>query len=335
MKYLLTIIAIILTFALTGCSGKKYFEPENTLKASGAVNGHKGKAVYLTRDGVTFDNKSYIAKNSAGSFVLKSGEVYLSESAGYVLTTNRGGRLSLINKKSKKVSQVVDFGVPVVSAAVKNGLLVYLLQDNTFGIYKLSTKTKLVENKAEDAFAVDARIASPIFIDNLAVVPTLDGKLLIMDMYNPENAKVIYISSESRLNNVIYLSRMGNLLVASTPNRVMTIGSAEGEFTQGISEVAISKGAIYLFTKSGEIIKVNSALEKLAYKKFKFAHFSAATAFGGRVFALDQKGSLIVMDANLKKHRIYDVGEVDKFAFVSGHKIYKDDRVISLDKLRP
>jgi len=333
MRYLLLMVAIISTFTLTGCSGKKYFEPENTAKASGAINGHKGKAVYLTRDGVTFDNNTYVGKKSAGS--LKSGEVYLGESATHLLTTNQGGRLSLVNKKSKKVSQVVDFDVPIVSAAVKNGLLVYLLQDNTFGIYKLSSKTKLVENKAEDAFAVDARIASPIFIDNLAVVPTLDGKLLIMDMYHPENAKVIYISSESRLNNVIYLSRMGNLLVASTPNRVMTIGSAEGEFTQGISEVAISKGAIYIFTKSGEIIKVDSSLKKLAYKKFKFAHFSAATAFGGRVYALDQKGSLIVMDADLKKHRIYDVGEVDKFAIVSGHKIYKDNRVISLDKLRP
>ncbi len=347
MRYLSGVISIVLLVAFTGCSGKKYFDPEQTLKASNAISGHQGKAIYLTRDGVTFDNHTYVGKKGAGKFPLKDGEIYLSENGSSILTTNQSGRLLIISKKSKKIIKKIDFQTPIVSAGIKNGLIdnwkktisikngmiVYLLQDNTFGIYKLSTETKLVENKAEDAFAVDARIAAPMFIDNLAVIPTLDGKLLIMDMNNPENAKVIYISSQSRLNNVIYLSRVGNLLVAATPNRVMTIGTAEGEFTQGISEVAISKGSIYLFTKAGEIIKMDSSLKQVAYKKFKFARFSAATAFGGKVYALDQQGSLIVIDKNLKKHRIYDVGEVEDFAFVSGRKIYKDNTVISLDKL--
>ncbi len=333
MKYLSGIFTLIILLAFTGCSGKKYFEPEQTLSASSAISKHQGKAIYLTRDGVTFDNHTYISKNNSGKFPLKEGEVYLSENSSYVLTTNQSGRLLLISKKSKKIAKTIEFQTPIVSAGIKNGLIVYLLQDNTFGIYKIATDTKLVENKAQDAFAVDTRIATPMFIDNLAVVPTLDGKLLIMDMNTPENAKVIYISSESRLNNVIYLSRVGNLLVSATPNRVMTIGTAEGEFTQGISEVAISKGFIYLFTKAGEIIKMDSSLKQIAYKKFKFAHFSVATAFGGRIYALDQQGSLIVIDSNLKKHRIYDVGEVDNFAFISAHKIYKDNTVISLDKL--
>ncbi len=332
MRYLsLAIIASMVL--LTGCSSKKYFEPKESGSASSAISGHSGKATYITRDGVTFDNHTYISKKGTSSYKLKSGEVYIGENSSYILTTNQSGKLLLIGKKSHKVAKTIEFQAPIVSANIKNGLLVYLLQDNTFGIYKISNDTKLVENKAEDAFAVDARIASPMFIDNLAVVPTLDGKLLIMDMNSPENAKVIYISSQSKLNNVIYLSRVGNLLVAATPNRVMTIGTAEGEFTQGISEVAISKGSIYLFTKAGEIIKVDSSLKQKAYKKFKFAHFSVATAFGGKVYALDQQGSLIVMDKNLKKYRIYDVGEVKEFAFVSGHKIYKDNSIISLDKL--
>ncbi len=333
MKYLSGIFTLLVLLAFSGCSGKKYFEPEQTLSASSAISKHQGEATYLTRDGVTFDNHTYISKKSSGKFPLKDGEVYLSENNSYVLSTNQSGRLLLISKKSKKISKKIEFQTPIVSASIKNGLIVYLLQDNTFGIYKVSTDTKLVENKAQDAFAVDARIATPMFIDNLAVVPTLDGKLLIMDMNNPENAKVIYISSQSRLNNVIYLSRVGNLLVSATPNRVMTIGTAEGEFTQGISEVAISKGFIYLFTKAGEIIKMDSSLKQVAYKKFKFAHFSVATAFGGKVYALDQQGSLIVIDSNLKKHRIYDVGDVESFAFVSGRKIYKDNTIISLDKL--
>ncbi len=48
---------------------------------------------------------------------------------------------------------------------------------------------------------------------------------------------------------------------------------------------------------------------------------------------MDQKGSLIVLNSALTKSRIYDVGDIDDFAFASGHKIYKDNKVISLDKL--
>jgi len=333
MKLFVWISVAVAVLLFSGCSGKKYFEPEKTFKPTGAVSGHKGKMVYLTRDGVTFDTRTYISKRGAGTLALGAGEHYLSENASYVLVTNRAGKLSVISKSSKKVVKNIPFHVPVVSAGMKSGKIVYLLQDNTFGIYKLSTSEKLIESKSDDAFAVDARIASPIFVDNLAVIPTLDGKLLIIDMQSPENAKVIYVSSKTNLNNIIYLSRMGNTLVAATPNRLMIIGSAEGEFSEGISEVAIANNAIYVFTKAGEVVKFSSSLRELARKKFKFAHFSVATAFGGRVYAMDQKGSLIILNSALTKSRIYDAGKIKDFAFVSGHKIYKDNKVISLDKL--
>ena len=204
MKLFVWVSIAIAALLFSGCSGKKYFEPKQTFKPAGAVSGHKGKAVYLTRDGVTFDTRTYIGKRGAGTLTLGADEHYLSENASYVLTANRAGKLSVISKSSKKVIKTIPFDIPVVSAGIKSGKIVYLLQDNTFGIYKLSTGKKLVESKSDNAFAVDARIASPLFVDNLAVVPTLDGKLLIIDMNSPENAKVIYVSSKTNLNNIIY-----------------------------------------------------------------------------------------------------------------------------------
>jgi len=331
MKRTLWIALALLVFS--GCGSKKYFEPTQTYSAKSAINGHKGKSVYLRRDGVTFDNRTYIGAKGRGTLLLDKGDHYLGENSTYVIVSNIEGKLSLISKSSKKRVKTIEFHVPVVSAAIKSGKIVYLLQDNTFGIYKIANDEKIIESKSDDTFAVDARIANPIFVDNLAVIPTLDGKILIVDMNNPENAKVIYVSSKTNLNNLIYLSRVGNLLVAATPYRIMTIGSSEGEFAEGISEVSISNKSIYLFTKAGEIIKFSPELKVLARAKFKFAHFSVATAFGGRVYAMDQKGSLIVLSADLKKHRIYDVGDVEDFAFVSGDKIYKDNTIISLRKL--
>jgi len=317
----------------TGCNSKKYFEPAQTFKPSGAVSSHTGKPVYVTREGVTFDTKTYLSKQGADGVMLASGENFLGESGGYVLVSDSDGKLSIFQKHNRKSLQKITFSLPVVSAAIKSGKVVYLLQDNTFGVYDIAAKRKSIESKSDDVSAVDARIANPIFVDNLAVIPTLDGKLLVVDVQNPAEAKVIYVGSKSSLDNIIYLSRIGNTLVAATPNRIMIIGSSEGEVSEGISEVVIDNNSIYLFTKAGEIIKYSSSLQEQARTKFKFAHYSVAAAFGGRVFALDQQGSLIVMDSKLKKSRIYDVGKIKDFAFVSGRSIYKDDEVIALDKL--
>jgi outer membrane protein assembly factor BamB len=123
-------------------------------------------------------------------------------------------------------------------------------------------------------------------------------------------------------------------MIAATPKRLLTLGSnGQNEYKANISEVAFDKGTIYLFTKEGEIIALNSDLEKVGESKYKFAHYAVATVFNGRVYALDQGGSLIVMDSTLTKHKIYDLGEIEEPAFIAGTKLYKDGDVIELSKL--
>jgi hypothetical protein len=173
-----------------------------------------------------------------------------------------------------------------------------------------------------------------MFIDSLVVMPMLDGKLVIMDSSDPVDAKVIYLSSDKIFNNVIHLSRSGDTLVAATPKKLITVGvDGQMEHRADISDVAVSGSSIYLFSKEGEIIKLNRMLEVLARKKFKFAHFAAVTVVAGKVYALDQMGSLIVLSPDLKKYRIYDLDEVESPVFISGTKLYKDGKVINLSKL--
>ena len=81
------------------------------------------------------------------------------------------------------------------------------------------------------------------------------------------------------------------------------------------------------------MIKLDSALNPVARKKFKYVHFSAATAVGGRIYGLDQGGSLIVLNSNLSKYKIYDIGETDTPVFITGSRMYKDGKVIQLTKL--
>lgn len=326
--FTLTALAVL----LSGCSGKQYFEPAQTSSASSSSYG--GSISDLSRDGATLKSGQYIGKSGVSTLNLGEDYRFLSESENYVLASNAQGVLNIIDKATQESSRAVSLHVPVVSATIKNGIVAYILNNNTFGIYEVEGNRKVVESRSERTYAIDTRAASPMFIENLAVMPMLDGKLIIVDTYNSDNSKVVYISSDKVFNNVVYLSRMDNTMVAATPKRIISLGNeGKQEHRANISEVAINNGNIYIFTKEGEVVKLNTALQPIATQKFKFAHFSAATTFDGRVFGLDQQGSLIVLSSDLSKFKVYELGEVDEPAFITGTKLYKDGKVIELSKL--
>ena len=334
MKQLSFIAFITFVLLFSGCSSKKYFEPETTFSASSASKSFGGSLVDLSRDGGTLDNGHYLGKSGINAINLGEGYRFLNENSRYVLAANAEGILKIISKKTGETERAVSLHIPVVAASIRNGIIAYILNNNTFGIYEMGANRKIVESRSERTFAIDTRAASPMFIENLVVMPMLDGKLIIVNINDTENAKVVYISSEPAFNNVIYLSRMGNTMVAATPKRLITLGNAgKLEYKANISEVAIDGNKIYLFTKEGKILALNSQLEVVATSKFKFAHYAVGTAFNGRVYALDQQGSLIVLNSTLTKSKVYDVGAVDEPAFITGTKLYKDGKVIELSKL--
>jgi len=335
MKSISLLIVAAAALLFSGCSSKKYFEPEQTYSAGSAVTAYGSKIVDLSRDGATLENGQYIGKRGIGKINLGTGYRFLSESPVYILAGNPEGKLKIINKRSAKVLRTVDLEVPIVSASIHNGTVAYILNNNAFGLYRISDDKKVMENRSEVTYAIDTRAASPMFIDSLVVMPMLDGKLVILDSSNPADAKIIYLSSDQVFNNVIYLSRSGDTLVAATPKKLITVGvDGEMEYRANISDIAVAGSTIYVFTKEGDIIKLNRALEEQARKKFKYAHFAASTVVGGRVYALDQQGSLIVLSSDLKKYRIYELGEVESPVFVSRTRLYKDGEIIDLSKLK-
>jgi len=318
----------------SGCSSKHYFEPAETYSASQATSAYGSTIVDLSRDGATLENGQYIGRKGLQQINLGEGYRFLSENGTYLLAGNSEGKLKIINKKSGKILRTVALDVPIVSATIHNGTIAYILNDNAFGIYRINGDKKVIENRSEAIYAIDTRAASPMFIDSLVVMPMLDGKLVVLDSSNPVDAKVIYLSSDKAFNNVIYLSRMGDTMVAATPKKLITLGvDGQMEYRANISDVAVSGSNIYLFSKEGEIIKFNRMLEELGKKKFKYAHFAASTAIGGKVYALDQQGSLIVLSPDLEKYKIYDLDEVESPVFISGTRLYKDGKIIDLSKL--
>ena len=333
MKLASFLSLIVSSILFSGCSGKQYFEPEKIHSVS--TSSYGSSIMDLSRDGATLVNGHYIGKSGVNHKIeLAKGYRFLSENSHYVLSANIEGVLNIIDKDTNEAIRAVALHTPVVSATIRNGLIAYILNNNTFGLYRISDNKKVFENRSERTYAIDTRAASPMFIDNLVVMPMLDGKLIIVDAANSDNTKVVYLSSNQVFNNVIYLSRTGNTMVATTPKKVITIGNnGKKEYRANISEVAISDNNIYLFTKEGEVIRLNKSLEVLARKKFKFAHFSAATTFLDKVFGLDQQGALIVLSSDLSQSKVYDLGKVKKPAFITGTKLYKDGDIVDLATL--
>ena len=334
VKNLLFLASVVMMMLFSGCSSKKYFEPQKSFSASEASSAYSGNIVDLSRDGGTLSNGSYLGKGGIKTVPLGKGYRFLNENSQYLLAANAEGVLKVIDKKSKKTVRKISLHVPVVSATMHHGMIAYILNNNAFGVYVMKGNRKIVESRSEITYAIDTRAASPMFIDNLVVMPMLDGKLIIVDIHNTQNAKVVYLSSQKAFNNIIYLSRIGNTMVAATPKMLATLGSAgQFEYRANISEVVATKNRIYLFTKEGKVVALTPTLKHVGEAKFKFAHFAVAAALGGKVYALDQHGSLIVLSADLKKYKVYDVGAVEEAAFIAGDKLYKDGKVIHLSTL--
>ncbi len=318
------------TLLLIGCSDKQYYEPQNPSTLSG-VN-ISDNLVHYSRDGATLASGKILTKTQTVDLKLEKGFYFINHSKNAALTADLHGNCHIVTKEGVVAS--AKFKAPLVAGTLLGKYLVYVLQNNHYGVYDFSQKKIVYTNKSNKVFAIDTRIANPLPIDKLVVIPTLDGKLTILDLSTLKIAKEIYVSTEPSLNNIIFLGKINNTLIAATPNKVLSI-SANGkkELDTAISEVAVSDNAIFVFAKDGRILKLNDSLSIEAENKFKFAHFSVAALGKDKVYALDKQGYLIVSNKTLSKHKVYELSEVDGYAFVSNEQLYFDGENINLSQL--
>jgi hypothetical protein len=326
----LLLASTITALTLSGCGSRQYYTPEQTHSASSANMGDS--IIHYSRDGATLASGNVLTKNQMVKLKLEKGFHFINNAKNVAITADSQGNCNIVAAKGTIAS--VKFPKALVAGTLIGKNLVYLLQNNNFGVYNFETESIVYNNKSEKAYAIDTRIANPLSIDNLAVIPTLDGKLVILDLATLKVSKEMYVSTEKSLNNVIYLGRLQNTLVAATPNKVLSISSkGKKELDKAVSEVVIDKDAVFVFAKDGKILQLNDELSINSEKKFKFAHFSVATVYNDKVYALDKQGYLVVSNKSFSKHKVYKVPEVKGYAFVSNGKIYYDGSIIKLNTL--
>ena len=83
-----------LALVFSGCSSKKYFEPEQTYSASSAESSYGGSMVELSRDGGTLQTGQYVGKAGVSTLTVGEGYRFLNENSTgtqcFLNTQNRG-----------------------------------------------------------------------------------------------------------------------------------------------------------------------------------------------------------------------------------------------------
>jgi len=314
MKYILFSSLIIVLF--TACSGKKYYEPEDI--SSNIELNKKSMPTSIksmNRIGATLKNNQTITKEGVSQNKLPEEFEFINFSAnGEVIATNYIDKI-LIGNETKVVNDVV------VAASKQGDRLALLYSNNTIELIDESSSKTLFKEYLALSLANDTRIANPVFMGSLILFPTLNGKVIVVSLVTNEAVRNIAVDPDNEFNNIINLEvdQKSESLIIASANKLVSVSAREvSSKDYEIRDVIVRNGYVYIATVDGYIIKLNTKLEELAKRKYKYAKFHTL-AYGSSLYALEGQGFLINISDDFISDNVY------KFSFDN------EKRVIAID----
>jgi len=332
-------LSLLVAALIAGCSFDTSKLVPDMLKSSAGLSANNyiikhGKRVFnVIRDGVTFSDGSYITAQGEGSVILPRGYYYVSSDGGRVLAADRSGNIMVLKSNGEQLAST-KLEAPLVSGVAYDKGIAYLLQGNRFGIYNPFANKVIYQKQFGGGAAVDSRLANPIITQNFLAIPTLDGKLIMINMNVPTEPGVIPVGKHKNYGNIIFAKTLNGAVIAATPSVLLSVSiGGKREYSAKVADLTIKNGLIYLLTRDGKVLKLTKDLQVVADKKFAYADYATIAAFDGKVYAYAKSGSLVVLDDSLSKYKIYSVGAASDYSFVSGNYLYIDDKKVDLSAL--
>lgn len=326
MKYIL--VSILSLFLFTACSSKKYFEPEDTSDNLNAKEESLSTSIKsMNRIGATLEDGKVITTNGVSKFELPENFVFLNASNdGKILATNYKDKILVGNDE-------IEINDVVVAASLKENKLALIYSNNTIELMDLNTKKTLFKEYSTASLANDTRISNPQFMGNLILFPTLNGKVVIISSITNKSVRNIAVDPQGQFNNIIYLNviKSNQTLIVASPNKVVSISPREILAKDyELRDIIVKDENVYLATIDGQIIKLNSQLEELAKKKYRYSKIHAL-AFTDSLYAVESQGYLININKDFSKDVIYDFDfDNEERLIVIDNKIYYDKNIITL-----
>ena len=330
-KIVFSLLALLLV--MSGCGTKRqYFEPESL---SGKVSYDGSLPASLkdaVRDGATLENGQFINKQGLSTVALPKDFIYLAEDKGRYVAASKCGALQVIDA-NKKVLFSKECNLSVASAALKGNMLALVLGSNELVLIDITDGKEMMHLKQDNVYVLDSRIASPYFLGDLIVFPTLDGKLVIVDEQTKKPIRDVVVSNEKFFGNIIYLQVLGDRLVAATKSKVVSISPKSINFLEtDVKDVIVLENRIFVFTKDGKVMLCSADLKVLKERKFQFATF-AGTIYGDFIYMIEKGGYVIATDLDLVSTNVYKLpDEIESHVFTTNDTLYYKNHFFKLNR---
>lgn len=325
IKIFVSIFSFILVVFFTGCSSKQYFEPQDTksgLEAKTIIAPAYIKSINTV--GATLDNNIFIDNIGISKFPLTKGYYFVNNKYGQILVANKTKELLFLD-----TNETIKFKSNVIGATAKENLIAILFSNNSIGLYDKKTKQFKLKKYFKNSPLNDTRITMPIFLDKIILYPTLDGKVIVVDIDSYKVIKTLTVDPENEVKNIILLKTIGDTLIAATPNKIISLN--DGELYKKdviIQSYIVSDKFIYIATLDGTILKLNLKLNIIKKKKFKFAKFQTL-ALGEYLYGVESQGYIVKLSKDFEKIETYNFPfEEDEKIFVNKNKIYIENRLV-------
>jgi len=319
--------AVSLLF-FTACSSKKYYEPDETQNFKQETIELESRIIDINNDGATLENNSFLSKKGI-MHNTKPAFKFLNFANDTLLSADNEANIYI---KNDSIDRVIAFEKNIVSASISKNLLAFGAVDNSLTLYDLDTDKILFKEYSKQSSINNIKITNPIFLNSVVLYPTLDGKVIIVDLQTNAIVKTINIDPKSDINNIIFLKDIGQSLVAATSKKLYTFINGRSNIKDiDIQSVIVHENYIYVATLDGQIIQYDLALNQLNAKKFKFAKITAL-AYGSSLYALESQSYLLKITPDFKEVTVYDFSfdEEEKVVAIDD-KIYFEDEYIELD----
>jgi len=332
IKYLLLVLFLLL---LVGCGTKRQnFEPTSLAGEIDYDGSLPSTIIDVVRGGATLENGQIITKKGLVDVKLPKGYTFLNVSDEKYIATSICSNLIIVDKNSKIIYNK-KFDSVVASASLSGDKLAIVLGSNTVLLLDIKTDKVLYKKSGDKVYAQDSKIAAPYFMTSILIFPTLDGKLLIVDLKKNKLLRDVVVKSERFFSNIIYLDVLGDRLVAATKQRVVSINPKSMAFLdKEVKDVIILEDKVLVFTKDGRVILTDADLKIIKSKKFKFASF-VGTIHGEFIYIVEKGGFLIATDTSLISSNVYEMpDEIVSHVFTTDDKLFYKDNYFKLGKPR-
>lgn len=328
MKKVLQIGLIFLSVVVfSGCSGKKYFEPEKidgTYSAKSSTIG--SHIVSINKVGATLANGNFITIDGIEKNPLNKNFIFINKVNNTIISADLHGNIGLNE-------QIIQLDNIVISATLNKNLLAVVYIDNSIGVYDIEQKKTIYKEYLGESLANDTKTTNPIFMSDLILFPSLNGKVIV---YNISSSKIIreiiVDASNKQFKNIIFFDIVDEQLIAATANSILSIGANLYAQNYEIKDVTSKDNKIYVATIDGSLIVMDNKLIPAKTQKFKFAKIFGIGFGKESVYAVEYNGYIIKLGMNLNDYKILNISfDNNKNFIITGDRLYSSDKYIELN----